>query len=62
MAKERVDRQIEHTCPHCGYNWKGKETPKRCPLCVRWLPPWVTAPDTTTEFTDAIEKRRRLGR
>ena len=47
MAKERKDRQIEHTCPNCQYTWKGKENPKRCPLCVRWLPPWVPAPDKT---------------
>jgi len=47
MAKQRVDRSFEHTCPYCEYNWKGKETPKRCPLCVRWLPPWVPAPDKT---------------
>ena len=47
MAKQRVYRSFEHTCPYCEYNWKGKETPKMCPLCVRWLPPWVPAPDKT---------------
>jgi len=47
MAKQRKDRQIEHTCPNCGYKWDGGENPKKCPLCVRWLPPWVPAPDKT---------------
>ena len=47
MPKQRKDRSFPHTCPHCEYTWIGNETPKRCPLCVRWLPPWVPAPDKT---------------
>ena len=48
MPKQRKDKSFPHTCPYCEYDWSArKENPKRCPLCVRWLPPWVPAPDKT---------------
>lgn len=28
----------KHQCPKCSYKWMGRtETPKRCPLCGKWL-------------------------